>query len=33
MAAVNTVLHKGVTNGEDNSVVIVQFENGTDGIA
>jgi myo-inositol 2-dehydrogenase / D-chiro-inositol 1-dehydrogenase len=33
MATMATVLHKGRTKGEDNSVVIVEFENGTIGIA
>lgn len=33
MASMNTVLHKGRTKGEDNSVVIVEFENGAIGVA
>lgn len=33
MATMSTVLHKGRTKGEDNSVVIVEFENGAIGIA
>ncbi|WP_423147940.1 Gfo/Idh/MocA family protein [Rubrolithibacter danxiaensis] len=32
-ATMNTVFHKGRTKGEDNSVVIVEFENGVTGIA
>lgn len=32
-ASMNTVLHKGRTKGEDNSVVIVEFENGVTGVA
>ncbi|HCN83097.1 MAG TPA: oxidoreductase [Sphingobacteriaceae bacterium] len=32
-ASMSTVLHKGRTKGEDNSVVIVEFENGVTGIA
>ncbi len=32
-ATMSTVLHKGRTRGEDNSVVIVEFENGVVGIA
>ena len=32
-ATMSTVLHKGRTKGEDNSVVIVEFENGVIGIA
>ena len=32
-ATMNTVLHKGRTNGEDNSVVIIEFENGVTAVA
>jgi myo-inositol 2-dehydrogenase/D-chiro-inositol 1-dehydrogenase len=32
-ATMNTVLHKGRTLGEDNSVVIVEFENGVTAVA
>ena len=32
-ASMNTVFHKGRTQGEDNSVVIVEFENGVTGVA
>lgn len=32
-ASMGTVLHKGRTKGEDNSVVIVEFENGATGVA
>jgi myo-inositol 2-dehydrogenase / D-chiro-inositol 1-dehydrogenase len=32
-ASMATVLHKGRTRGEDNSVVIVEFENGVIGVA
>lgn len=32
-ASMSTVLHKGRTKGEDNSVVVVEFENGVTGIA
>jgi predicted dehydrogenase len=32
-ATMSTVLHKGRTRGEDNSVVIVEFENGVIGVA
>jgi myo-inositol 2-dehydrogenase/D-chiro-inositol 1-dehydrogenase len=32
-ASMSTVLHKGRTKGEDNSVVIVEFENGVTAIA
>ncbi len=32
-ATMNTVLHKGRTKGEDNSVVIVEFENGVTCVA
>jgi len=31
-ATMNTVLHKGRTKGEDNSVVIIEFENGIIGV-
>jgi len=33
MGTMNTFLHQGRTKGEDNSVVIVEFENGTIGVA
>ena len=33
MGTMNTVLHKEKTKGEDNSVVIIEFENGTIGVA
>jgi myo-inositol 2-dehydrogenase / D-chiro-inositol 1-dehydrogenase len=33
MASMSTVLHKGRTKGEDNSIVIVEFENGVTGVA
>ena len=32
-ATMNTVLHKGRTQGEDNSVVIIEFENGVTAVA
>lgn len=32
-ASMNTVLHKGRTKGEDNSVVIIEFENGVTAVA
>ena len=32
-ASLSTVLHKGRTKGEDNAVVIVEFENGVTGVA
>jgi myo-inositol 2-dehydrogenase / D-chiro-inositol 1-dehydrogenase len=32
-ASMDTVLHKGRTAGEDNSIVIVEFENGVTGVA
>ena len=32
-ATMSTVLHKGRTKGEDNSVVILEFENGTTAVA
>ncbi|MDR0792483.1 MAG: Gfo/Idh/MocA family oxidoreductase, partial [Chitinophagaceae bacterium] len=32
MASMNTVFHKGRTTGEDNTVVIVEFENGVTGV-
>lgn len=32
-ASMGTVLHKGRTKGEDNSVIIVEFENGATGVA
>lgn len=31
-ASMNTVLHKGRTKGEDNSIVIIEFENGVTGV-
>jgi myo-inositol 2-dehydrogenase / D-chiro-inositol 1-dehydrogenase len=33
MATMNTVFHKGRTKGEDNSVVIIEFEKGVIGVA
>jgi myo-inositol 2-dehydrogenase / D-chiro-inositol 1-dehydrogenase len=33
MASMSTVLHQGRTRGEDNSVVIVEFENGVTAVA
>jgi predicted dehydrogenase len=33
MGTMNTFFHKEITRGEDNSVVIVEFENGTIGVA
>lgn len=33
MATMNTVFHKGRTRGEDNSVVIIEFENDVIGVA
>jgi myo-inositol 2-dehydrogenase / D-chiro-inositol 1-dehydrogenase len=33
VASMNTVLHKGRTKGEDNSVVIIEFEGGVIGVA
>ena len=32
-ASMNTVLHTQRTKGEDNSIVIVEFENGVPGVA
>ncbi|HEY1006751.1 MAG TPA: Gfo/Idh/MocA family oxidoreductase [Sphingobacteriaceae bacterium] len=32
-ASMNTVLHHEITRGEDNSVIVVEFENGVTGIA
>ncbi|WP_447642359.1 MULTISPECIES: Gfo/Idh/MocA family protein [Chitinophagaceae] len=32
MASMNTVFHKGRTKGEDNSIVIIEFENGVTGV-
>ena len=31
-ASMNTVFHKGRTKGEDNSVIIIEFENGVTGV-
>lgn len=31
-ASMNTVLHKGRTRGEDNSIIIIEFENGVTGV-
>ena len=33
MASMNTVFHKKRTQGEDNSVVIIEFENGVTAVA